>query len=228
MYKEKGLLTDITPISNGLKTEIFNPNNDGEYLRKKYDLPKKNIILYTGRINEEKNLDVLIKSIPYVIEKYDAHFLIVGSGGDYKQSLIKLTKELNVEKNITFTDFLDWDDYPNIYSIADLFAMPSEAELQSIVTMEAVASGLPIVVVNKGALHELASMDNGFVFESKNSEQMAEYIVKILSDGKLKKKMGSNSLELIKEHAMSSIAEKYEMIYKKVLDNYTSRKQKIS
>jgi len=225
IYKKKGLRTNITPISNGLKTEIFNPNNDGEYLRKKLALPMKNIVLCTGRINEEKNLDVLIKAIPHVIKKVDAHFLIVGSGGDYKQKLINLAKELNVGNNTTFTDFLDWDDYPNIYAIADLFAMPSEAELQSIVTMEAVASGLPIVVVNKGALPELTSMNNGLVFEPKNSKQMAECIVKILTDEKLKKTMGANSLELIKDHSMESVAVKFEETYKNVLNQYISRKK---
>ncbi len=224
MYKNKGLNTNITPISNGLKTEIFNPKNDGEYLRKKFGLPKKNIILYTGRINEEKNLDVLIKAIPYVLKKVDAHFLIVGSGGEYKQSLIKLTEKINISNKTTFTDFLDWDDYPNIYSIADLFAMPSEAELQSIVTMEAVASGLPIVVADKGALHELASMNNGFIFKSKNSKQMAECIIKILTNEKLKKEMGANSLELIKEHTMASIAVKFEKIYKNVIKEYNNGK----
>lgn len=224
MYKNRGLKTNITPISNGLKIDIFNPKNDGEYLRKKFGLPDKNIVLYTGRINEEKNLDVLINAIPHVLKKIDAHFLIVGSGGDYKQSLIKLSRELNIDENTTFTDFLDWDDYPNIYSIADVFAMPSEAELQSIVTMEAVASGLPIVVVNKGALPELVSMDNGLIFESKNSKKMAECIVKILTDNNLKKKMGANSLRLIKEHSMESIAVKFEDIYEKVLDKYSSRK----
>ncbi len=225
MYKERGLNTNITPISNGLKTEVFNPKNEGEYLRKKFGLPKENIILCTGRINEEKNLDVLIRAIPNVIKKIDAHFLIVGSGGDYKQSLIKLTEELKVNGNTTFTDFLDWDDYPNIYSIADIFAMPSEAELQSLVTMEAVASGLPVVVVNKGALPELASNNNGLVFESKNSKQMAECIVKILTDKKLKKNMGENSLELIKKHTMKSIAEEFEKTYEYVLDSYISRKK---
>ncbi len=100
---------------------------------------------------------------------------------------MNLTKELNVEDHTTFTDFLDWKDYPNIYNIADVFAIPAESELQSLVTMEAVASGLPVVVVNNGALPELASMNNGFVFEPKNSKQMAEYIVKILSNEKLKK-----------------------------------------
>jgi len=225
IYKNRGLIKNITPISNGLRTEIFNPKNDGEYLREKFDLPKKNIVLYTGRINEEKNLDVLINAIPYVLKNIDAHFLIVGSGGEYKQSLIKLTEDLNVRENTTFTDFLDWDDYPNIYSIADVFAMPSEAELQSIVTMEAVASGLPIVVVNKGALPELASNYNGLIFEPKNSKQMAECITRILTDETLKKKMGENSLKLIKEHTIESIAVKFEGIYKKVLDQYPSRKK---
>ena len=218
MYIKRGLKTNITPISNGLKTEVFNPNNNGEYLKKRFNLPDKNIVLFTGRINEEKNLDVLIKAIPDVIEKIDAHFLIVGSGGEYKKWLMNLTKELGVEKNTTFTDFLDWNDYPNIYSIAKVFAIPSESELQSIVTMEAVASGLPVVVVNNGALPELASMDNGLVFEPKNSKHMADCIVKILSDEKLWKTMSSNSLKLIKKHTMESVAYEFEKIYEKVIN----------
>ena len=222
-YIDRGLKTGITPISNGLKTEIFNPKNNGEYLRKKFKLPKKNIVLYTGRINEEKNLDVLIKAIPYVLKQVDANFLLVGSGGDYKKQLINLAEELKVKDKTTFTNFLDWKDYPNIYSIADVFAMPSEAELQSIVTMEAVASGLPIVVVDKGALHELASKDNGFVFQAKNSKEMANYIVKILKDDKLKNKMGKKSLELIKDHTLESIAKKFEEVYKKVLNQNISK-----
>jgi len=225
IYKDKGLKTNVTPISNGLKTDIFNPKNDGEYLRKKFNLPKKNIVLYTGRINEEKNLDVLIKSIPYVLKKVDAHFLLVGSGGDYKRHLISLAKELNVKEKTTFTNFLEWEDYPNIYSIADVFAIPSEAELQSIVTMEAVASGLPIVVVDKGALHELASMNNGFVFKAKNSKEMANCIVKILTNQKLKKEMSKKSLELIKEHTIESIAEKFEKLYNKILIQYNNSKK---
>ncbi|MGF3554983.1 MAG: glycosyltransferase [Thermoplasmatota archaeon] len=220
MYKKRGLKTEIISISNGLKTEVFNPHNNGEYLRKRFNLPDKKIVLFTGRINEEKNLDVLIKAIPFVIEKIDAHFLLCGSGGEYKKSLMNLAKELGVEKNTTFIDFLDWKDYPNIYSIADVFAIPSESELQSIVTLEALASGLPVVVVNKGALPELASLNNGFVFEPKDSRQMADYIVKILMDEKLKKDMGLNSLKLIKKHSMDFVAHQFEKTYEKVIDNF--------
>jgi glycosyltransferase involved in cell wall biosynthesis len=223
MFIKRGLRTKITPISNGLETEVFNPKNNGEYLREKFNLPNKNIVLFTGRINEEKNLDVLIKSIPYVLKKIDAHFLLVGSGGEYKNKLINLAKELHIKDHTTFTDFLDWKDYPNIYNIADVFAIPSESELQSIVTMEAIASGLPVVVVNNGALPELASMNNGFLFEPKNSEQMAEKIIKVLSDEELKKTMGANSLKLIKKHSMDSVTCEFENTFEKVINTHNSK-----
>jgi glycosyltransferase involved in cell wall biosynthesis len=217
MYKKHGLKTRITPISNGLKTSVFNPDNNGEYLREKFNLPRNNIVLFSGRINEEKNIEVLINAIPYIIEKIDAHFLFVGSGGEYKQRLINLTGEMGIENFTTFTDFLDWNDYPNIYSIADVFAMPSEAELQSLVTMEAVATGLPVVVVNKGALPELASNNNGLVFNPKDSIQMARCIIKILSNDGLRKEMSRNSLTLIKQHSMESVAKQFEEIYQEVI-----------
>jgi len=224
IYIDHGLKNNITPISNGIDIGVFNPGNNGEYLRKKFNLPKKNIVLYAGRITQEKNLDVLIKAIPFVVKEIDAHFLFVGSGGEYKQSLENLSEELNVSKNTTFTNFLDWKDYPNIYTIADLFTLPSEAELQSIVTLEAVASGLPVVVVNKGALPELASSGNGFIFEPKNSEEMASKIGKILSDDKLKKQMSKKSLELVKKHTLQSVAVQYEKAYEDAIKVFQNKK----
>ena len=220
LYIKQGLKNKITHISNGIDTKIFNPNNNGEYLRKRFNLPKKNIVLYAGRMTQEKNLDVLLKAIPFVTKEIDSHFLFVGSGGEYKKYLENLAVELNVSKYTTFTDFLDWKDYPNIYAIADVFAMPAESELQSIVTLEAVASGLPVVVVNKGALPELAAYENGLVFEPKNSEQMAEQIIKILIDENLKKIMGKKSLDLTKQHSLGSVAKQYEQLYEKVIENH--------
>jgi glycosyltransferase involved in cell wall biosynthesis len=223
IYIERGLKNNITPISNGINTKVFNPNNNGEYLRKRFKLPKKNVVLYAGRIAPEKNLDVLVKAIPFVTKEVESHFLFVGSGGDYKQYLENLAEELNISKYITFTDFLDWNDYPNIYATADLFALPAESELQSIVTLEAVASGLPVIVVNKGALPELANSENGLIFEPRNSREMAEKIVKILSDEKLKKQMGKKSLELVEKHSFQSVVTQYEKAYENAIIVYSKK-----
>lgn len=221
IYQKHGLNKNVTAISNGLDSRVFNSKNNGQYLHKKLGLPEKKIVLCTGRITEEKNLEVLIKSIPYVLEKIDAHFILVGEGGDYKKRLIDLSKRLGVIENITFTGFLDWEDYPNIYDLADVFAIPAESELQSIVTLEAVSSGLPVVLVNKGALPELASNGNGFIFSSKNSKEMAEKIIKILSDDELRKKMAENSVELANKHSKDYVTREYEKIYVFVIKNFS-------
>jgi len=217
MYHKKGLKTPVTPISNGVNTEMFKPTNKGEYLRKRFNLPKKPLILYTGRINQEKNVDVLVKAIPLVLKEVDAHFLFCGSGG-LKPDMMKLTQNLGVNSHTTFIDFLDWTDYPNIYTLADLFVMPAESELQSIVTLEAIASGVPPVVVNKGAVPELASAENGLVFEPQDSNQLAANIITILSNKKLRNTMKKNSLKLSEQHSMNTVGTQYEQVYEKVLE----------
>jgi 1,2-diacylglycerol 3-alpha-glucosyltransferase len=109
MYQEKGLKTSVSPISNGVNTEMFKPTNKGDYLRKRFNIPEKPLILYTGRINQEKNVDVLVKAIPFVLKSVDVHFLFCGSGG-LKPDMMKLTQELGVDTHTTFIDFLDWAD----------------------------------------------------------------------------------------------------------------------
>ncbi len=216
MYQERGLRTQITVISNGVDTNIFKPTNDGKYLQKRFNLPDKPLILYTGRINQEKNVDVLVRAIPAVLKEIDAHFLFCGSGG-LKPAMIALTKELGVADHTTFIEFLDWADYPNIYALADVFVMPAESELQSIVTLEAIASGVPPVVVDKGAVPELANTGNGRVFEPKDSAQLAAHIVSILSDKKLRDSMKKKSLQLSKKHSMNYVGSQYEQVYEAVL-----------
>ncbi len=218
MFKEHGLHVPVTAISNGIDTSRFTPLNDGTYLKQRFHIPDKSIVLYTGRINEEKSLDVLIRAIPIVLKRSDAHFVFVGSGGNYRQWLMALAKKLGVSRNTSFIDFLSDTDFPNIYSLADVFVMPSEAELQSIVTLEALASGFPIVAVDKGAVPELVTPGNGILSPAKDSLQMAHAIIKILTDDSLRCTMGRKSLEIVKHHTMDSVRAQYEKVYRIAVD----------
>lgn len=219
MFQEHGLKVNITPISNGIDIQRFTPYNDGASLRKQFHIPNKPVVLYTGRINEEKSLDVVIKAIPLVLKSVDAHFLFVGSGGKYKNFLIDLTKKLKIEQHTSFISFLPEEDFPNIYSLAHLFVMPSEAELQSIVTLEALASGLPVVAVNKGAVPELVSSDNGLLFELGNIQQLADQVIYLLNNDHLRCSMGKKSLDIVKNHTMDFVCSSYEKVYKSLLSS---------
>jgi glycosyltransferase involved in cell wall biosynthesis len=217
MFLGHGLAVKITPISNGIDAKRFNPANDGTYLKERFRIPDKKLVLYTGRINEEKSLDVLIKAIPLVTKIVDAHFLFVGSGGKYRQFLIDLAKKLGVWEHTSFISFLSDEDFPNIYPLGDLFVMPSEAELQSIVTLEALASGLPVVSVNKGAVPELVTPENGLLFHSYDSQHLADQIIHLLEDDQQRCIMGKKSLEIVKHHTMDFVSSEYENVYRSIL-----------
>lgn len=213
MFQAHGLKVNTTPISNGIDIQRFTPDNDGTYLRKQFSISHKPLVLYTGRINEEKSLDILIKAIPLVLQSVDAHFLFVGSGGNYRTFLIDLTKKLKIEQHTSFISFLPEEDFPNIYSLAHLFVMPSEAELQSIVTLEALASGLPVVAVNKGAVPELVTPENGLLFNSGDFQQLAHQITYLLQNDHLRCSMGKKSLEIVQHHTMDFVSSEYEKLY---------------
>lgn len=225
MLRNHGLKAKAMPISSGIDLTIFNPNNDGEYLRNRYGIPNKQVVLYTGRISGEKRLDVLVRAVPKVLNKCDAHFVICGSGRE-RENIENLVKKQGVADNVTFTGFLSHKEFPDIYCIADVFAMPSESELQSIVTLEALASRLPVIASNKDALPELVNNpENGFLIEPGNSEELSEKITTVLTDDNLKKSMGKASLEIASEHSIENTISKFENLYMQVIDSFKSKKK---
>ena len=221
LLKAHGLRVRAQAVSNGLDLRRFNPNNDGEYLRRRWSIPSLPIVLYTGRLSEEKRVDVLIRAIPYVINKLNAHFVITGDG-PIKRALEGLAQEYGVSKHITFTGFLNHKDYPNIYAVADLFVMPSLCELQSISTLEALASGLPVVAANRYALPEtVIPGENGLLFEPANSKDLADKIVAILSNKSLRERMQKSGLRLIRRHSLDRVLKEYENIYQREILHFT-------
>ena len=222
MLRSHGLKAKAWPISSGIDLNVFKPNNNGDYLRERFHIPNKPVVLYTGRISGEKRLDVLVRAIPNVIKEVDAHFVICG-GGREKENIEALVNKFGVTENVTFTGFISHNEFPDIYCLADIFAIPSESELQSIVTMEALASGLPVIASNKDALPELVkNPENGFLFEPGNSKVLSEKIVEIFSDNTLRRRMGQASLEIVQQHSIGNTISKFESLYKEAIDNFNS------
>ncbi len=224
MLKDNGLTAHTTAISSGTNLDVFNPTNNGEYLRERFSIPNKPVVLYTGRISGEKRLDVLIEAMPDILTKVDAHFVICGEGRE-KESLEAQVTRMGLSEHVTFTGFLSDGEFPDIYAIADVFVIPSESELQSIVTLEALASGLPVIAACKDALPELVeNPGNGLLFEPGNSRELAENITTILSSRDLKTNMGKRSLEIVQEHSIERTTAKFETLYKETIDNFNSRR----
>jgi 1,2-diacylglycerol 3-alpha-glucosyltransferase len=220
LLKRLKVNTKIQVISNGLDLKKFNPNNNGDYIKKRFKLPNKLTILFLGRIDKEKNIDILIKAVALLKDKIDFQTVIVGKGKE-DRPLKKLADSLGVKEKVIFTGYLPKDDLHNVYKIADIFVMPGTAELQSLVTMEAMACGLPVVGANAVALpHLIHSKKNGFLFKPGNEKDLAEKLFIVLNDPELRKKMGKESLEIISHHNIDDVIVKVEKVYKQVIEDY--------
>lgn len=214
LLTESGFPKPVKVISNGIDLKKFHIGRNGVYLEKKYDLPKVPRLLYVGRLDPEKNVDTLLKSIPTILKKIDVHVIIVGRGAQ-ETALKKLIDTLSIQHHVTFTGFMPDEDLLNIYSVADCFVMPGTAELQSLVTMEAMASGLPIIAADALALPELVhSGENGYLFKQKDSTDLARRVIQILSNIKLKNTMSKKGLEIIKQHDISATIKAFEALYR--------------
>lgn len=217
-------LKNIKAISCGIDLNRFNPQNNGDYLKEKHQLPNKPTILYVGRLDKEKNIDLIIKAVSKIIPNIDLHFVIAGIGAE-KENLENLAKKLSIQNRVHFIGFVSDKDLNNVYRIADCFVIASTAELQSIVTLEALASGLPVIAANAVALPELVKNgENGFLFEPNNLDDLIKKIEIIFSNSDSRKKMSEKSLTIAANHSIEKTISQFEEVYFEQINKFNNEK----
>lgn len=203
-------------VSNGIDLSRFTPGTAPDELYKKFNLPKdKPIVSYIGRLDAEKHLPVLLRAFVEVHSALpEVHLLIVGDGTE-RPALVHLAKELHIADNVTFTGRVSDEELEQLHRVGTVFCMPSPAELQSIATLEAMASGQPVVAVDAGALKELCQdQRNGYLCEQDDDAMIADGLITILSDKKLREKMSKESLAIARTHDIEFTLTKFEDIYR--------------
>jgi len=213
-----GVKRPILAISNGVDLERFFAYSAPTETLLKYHLPANPLVLYVGRIDKDKDIDVLLKAVPLVIKQINAHFVLVG-GGDKLEEFRRFVIKNRLERFVSFLGPIthESEDIAKIYQLASLFVIPSRIETQSIVTLEAMASGLPIVAAKAGALPELVTHGkNGFLFPPGDYQMLAEYLVRLLKDQQLQENMGKESLAKVVTHEIGRSFAKVEALYEKV------------
>ena len=181
-------------ISNGVNLSDFTPSQAPAELYEKFDIPAdKPIVTYVGRLDVEKHLWVLMDAFLQLSHQTDAHLLIVGSGGDL-ENLQLMAERYGILPKVTFTGRVSDEEIQQLHRVGTVFAMPSPAELQSIATLEAMASGKPVVAVDAGALRELCQDGrNGVLCPEDDVDAVAAGLRKILLDDSLRERMSQES-----------------------------------
>lgn len=173
-------------------------------------------ILFVGRLDAEKRVDELIRAVAMLPEGTPGRVEIVGKGGQ-AASLAALANDLGVSHRVTFRGFVPDDELVATYAGADIFCIPSIAELQSLVTLEAMSSGLPVVAADAMALPHLVRPGvNGWLYTPGDVRELANRLGDLLADADLRHRMGAASRELVVAHAEDGTLDAFEMIYEKV------------
>ncbi|MFG6444753.1 glycosyltransferase [Microbacterium sp. P06] len=174
-----------------------------------------NRILFVGRLTTEKGIDVLLNAVAALDPKLDVTVDLVG-GGDQRKNLETLTQQLGLDSRVTFHGHASEADLRALYTRASLFAIASIAELQSIATMEAMASGLPIVAADAVALpHLVHDGENGFLFEPGNVGELAERLTDVLTASPEERlRMQQASLDGVVVHDIGRTLDTFEALYR--------------
>ncbi|MEU1971365.1 glycosyltransferase [Microbacterium sp. NPDC019599] len=174
-----------------------------------------NRILFVGRLTTEKRIDEVLRAVKRLDPALDVHFDIVG-GGDQRRNLEQLTHELGIDGRVTFHGHASEEELRALYTRASVFAIASIAELQSIATMEAMASGLPIVAANAVALpHLVHDGENGYLFEPGDIDQLTARLTDVLTAAPEDRlRMQQASLDGVVVHDIHRTLDTFEALYR--------------
>lgn len=216
------LNVETIAISSGIDLKKFNPYGDTQKIKEKYNIPGKPILLYAGRIDPEKHIEEILRGVAIALKKIDFCFVVVGKGIS-KKPLEKLTNELGINEEVIFTGFIPDEDLPYFYKLSRCFIIASTAELLSLVTLQAMASGLPIIAVKSGALVELVKdKQNGYLYHEGDLPTLVQYIENVIMNDNLYHEMSKNSLEFVQQHDIYKTLRSFEKIYQTFINNLNS------
>jgi len=212
LLTEQGLTVPSRVMSNGVDLLTYRPGAGDEQLRQRYGLrADRPLILSVGRLSPEKRLEVVLDAAAQLGQ--DAQLAIAGSGPE-EAKLRARAERLGLSGLVRFLGFVPAADLPGLYRLADIFAIASEAELQSLTTMEAMATGLPVVAVDACALGELVrDGHNGFLSRPGSAGDLAAGLDRLLSDEGLRARMSVASLALISGHERQRWLAEWEDLY---------------
>ena len=206
-------------VENAIDQAYFQNKESAENFKESLAIPEDySIVSYVGRLSPEKGLKYFIEAIPEVLKAAPlTKFLIVGDG-PLKKELEDLAISLNIEKNVIFTGRRKKEDMKKIYSLLDIFVLPSLKETASLVVMEAMTMGLPVVATQvDGPLSIIKDGITGLLVPPKNSGAIARKIINLLNDRNKSQILARAAQDYAKkEFSLSKMISKVEEIYKEV------------
>ncbi len=212
-------------ISNPVDIQTFTPLPNKNWLRKKFGFGDHTVI-HAGRLSPERKIDVIVKAMSLVKKEFPEAELVIAGNGTARMELESLAAKLGIASLVKFMGFLEKPILAEAYNAAEIFAITSTSDTQSMVMMQAMASGLPIIGVKARALPEYINKNNGILIEPGDYETLAQKIIFLLKNPEVRKNLGGGARKFAMNFGSESIAKAWEKIYEKAIRGYYLRNTK--
>ena len=229
LFKEKYKYTrNVHIIPTVIEVEKFYKENTDpaklEEIRKKHGLNKGDfVILYVGRLGQEKSVDVLIEAHQELAREYKAKLLIVGDGPDM-DTYKNLVHKLKIDDNVIFTGKVPWTEVTLYYQIADIFATASKSETQGLTVIEAMAASLPVVAVDDESFRNVIIDGlNGHLFDTK--KEYKKYVKSFIDEPSKLQQFSKQARINADTYSSKYFAERVLDVYRLAINGETSEEK---
>jgi len=218
-YKEE----NVTKITYGIPLHFSSrlSLHERDIIKENYGVPKNKIIIgLVGSIEKRKGHDLLLEAFSKLPQKIKdkSMILFLGSSKDYK-TVEWLVEEINKYNLEDFVLKFEFQDPVNFYRIMDIFVLPSRLEGFAIVVIEAMFSGCCVIRSDtEGAIDQIENGINGLIFQNENTDQLSDYLEKVISDEVYRKQLADAGREKALNSFTSGImAKKTLEVYQKTI-----------
>jgi glycosyltransferase involved in cell wall biosynthesis len=218
LVRDYGLEERYTVIPTGTDLEPY-ACADHDALRKERGWQNETVLISVGRLAPEKNWDTLLRAFARLSpQRPDLRLVLIGDG-PAKAALETLSVELGIAEHITFTGSLAFEDVPCHLKAADVFVFASVTETQGLVTIEAMAAGLPIVAVDGSGTRDIVEHGKqGFLVEN-DADALAKGIEQLLSNSAQLKRFSNNALKKSKMFDIDELGKQLIGVYEQAIQD---------
>ena len=195
-----GVRTDhVAVVPYGVDAK-FSPRPPRADLAERWGLRGRQVVLFFGGLKPRKNLETMLDVWTAVAPSHPDARLLVAGGGVLLDDLRRRADRLGVSSSVVFTGYVPEADKADYFNLAEVFFFPSAMEGFGLAVGEAMSSGLPVVVSNRGSIPELVvDGEGGFVSDPTDPARFAERLRLLLGDAALRRKLGRANAARIEE-----------------------------
>lgn len=173
------------------------------------------IVLFLGRMTYQKNPSVMLEALEKVLRHTKRVKFVFAGDGDMLDYLINKSIEMGVEDKVVFTGFMDHSDVDKLYSMADVFVMPSISEPFGLTAIEAISNGTPVIMSKQSGVSEI--IKNALKIDFWDVDELANQILGIIRYKPLAKHIATTAQKELLNHNLHNYS-------KKIIDIYNNLK----